>query len=539
MDSRLLILAIPSAIILAALLWHSFQALPRRRATAFWLSVIAYGFLRGIGVHRVTAAIGASFPYEIHNPTLSIAGVSAQEVAGWAVVSYLAWWIGYRFSLSAAQLWTAQARLRFRKRRQAAAVQSVPRPFLFLQMAWAALFLGAISWVVEAAAIAARWWHWTVPTASRVFLNVPAIGIVDWFFVAIDFLLPFAAITAPALAARRSRYLTLLLFPAHFGAHLLPGLWLHAVHWTLVLIVLWLAIRSDAEDVPFADERSWIPSAGFALIVLDVVVVEVLVVKRPELLQSIAPALVIWLAALRPAVATTVAAASLVMALKLPSMLVATAVGTGAVALLWLRRRGMAIVTLVLIAAFAFGFHRHTAADRADMTRRLDRAIAERNRGSLRNAIAELEATARDHPNSHVALALAGEIYYRTNQLDLARAKFARAVDIKQDFVRGYRLLAAIDLRRGRQAEASNWASQGLEVAPDDLQLRYLAARAAGRSLADVLTEIKTPEVAAGMAALAFEVGDIATAQRITEEGVARWPSDPRLTALQTRLASL
>jgi hypothetical protein len=208
----------------------------------------------------VTQAIGASFPYEIRNPTLSLGGVSAQEVAGWAVVAYLGWWIGYRFSLRA------------------------ERPFVFLQAAWASLFLGAISWAVEAAAIAARWWHWTVPTASRVFLNVPAIGIVDWFFVGIDFVLPFLALTAPALAQSRWRYLTLLFFPVHFAGHLLPGIWLHVVHWILVLIVVVLALRSTAEDRAFNGVRGWIPTAGFAVMILDVALVETFVVKRPELL---------------------------------------------------------------------------------------------------------------------------------------------------------------------------------------------------------------------------------------------------------------
>src|SRR5688500_13129778 len=188
MNTRLLVLAVPSAIVLASLVWHSLGAMSRRRAARFWLSVVAYGVLRGLGVRAVTAAIGASFPYEIRGALLELAGVSAQEVAGWAVVAYLAWWIGDRFSRRAR------------------------RPSLFLAVAWASLFLGAISWAIEAAAIGARWWHWTVPTVSRVFLNVPAIGIVDWFFVAIDFLLPFAVLTAPSMADVRWRYLSLLLF---------------------------------------------------------------------------------------------------------------------------------------------------------------------------------------------------------------------------------------------------------------------------------------------------------------------------------------
>src|SRR5688572_14230152 len=124
MEEKTLILAIPSAIILVALVVHSFRTLPRRRAIAFWIAVVVYGLLRGIAVHRITESIGASFPYQIHNPMLTIAGVSLQEIVGWAVVTYLGWWIGTRFASRSG------------------------RPFLFLQIAWACLFLGAISWTV-------------------------------------------------------------------------------------------------------------------------------------------------------------------------------------------------------------------------------------------------------------------------------------------------------------------------------------------------------------------------------------------------------
>src|SRR5688500_11844425 len=98
MNSRLFVLAIPSVIILIALVWHSFGAMQRCRAVLFWLSVVAYGILRGLGVRAVTQSIGASFPYEIRDPLLQIGGVAAQEVAGWAVVAYLGWWIGDRFA---------------------------------------------------------------------------------------------------------------------------------------------------------------------------------------------------------------------------------------------------------------------------------------------------------------------------------------------------------------------------------------------------------------------------------------------------------
>jgi hypothetical protein len=284
MEPRVLILALPSLVVLALLAWHSLRSLPRRRAAAFWVSVAVYGVLRGMAVAWVTReGLGASLPYQIRDPLLSVFGVSLQEVAGWAIVAYLAWWLGERF-----------------------ARQEKKGPRLFLQVAWGCLFLGAISWAVEAAAIAAGWWHWTVPAGSEMLLRVPWIGLVDWFFVGTDFLLPFLVLTAPALAGRPVRFLALLLFPLHMASHLwvapvaegvpIPGF--HLVHWLLLGLVLWLALRSPVPDEAFAGDSSFLttlPAAALGIVLLDAALVELLLVERPELLASLGPAVAVAL----------------------------------------------------------------------------------------------------------------------------------------------------------------------------------------------------------------------------------------------------
>lgn len=508
MNPRLLVLALPSALLLAALVWHSVGAMERRRALLFWFSVLGYGIARALGVRAVTEAIGASFPYEIRDPLLAIGGVSAQELAGWALVAYLAWWIGDRFSRRARH------------------------PSLFLGVAWAALFLGAVAWAIEAAAIGARWWHWTVPTASRLFLNVPAIGIVDWFFVAIDFLLPFVALTAPSLSGARWRFATLLFFPVHFAGHLLPGVWLHAVHWMLVLVALGLALRTAGADRPFAAVRAWIPQAAFALMLLDVALVDLLLVRRPELLQSVVAPAAAWLTAVHPGSAMALAFLSLMAALKWHSMLVTAALVACGSLLLLLQARKNVMVPLLLVAVSATLFHRATSATRADLMERLDHAINARNRGELDAALAQFDSIASDHPTSYVPLAMGAEIDYRRNALDVAHGKLARVVEMKQDFLRGYRLLAAIDLQRGRHGEGVAWARRGLGIAPDDLQLRFLAGE-------DVRPALDTPRTAAGMAALAFEINQTAFAREIAQEALARWPDDRELQRVAMRLDQL
>jgi tetratricopeptide (TPR) repeat protein len=532
MDPRLPTLALPSLAILGALVVHSARTLPRARAAAFWTSAAVYGVVRGLAVGWVTrAGLQASYPYRIRQPLFEIFGVPLQEVAGWAIVLYLGWWLGCRFSRS-------------RDEREAR---------LFPQVAWACLFLGAVAWAVETTAIAAGWWHWTVPLSGGLLGAVPWIGLVDWFFVGTDFLLPFLALSAPSLRGRPARFLSLLLFPVHFASHLsvaplsqavpVPGL--HLCHWALLGILLWLAGRSRAVDRPFAGDGAgtdfWLPAAGLALLLLDAALIPVLLLDRPGLAVAALPAAVVALLALRPRWGIGAGVLAAAGGLWSPPLLLA-AVPVGAAGVLhWERRhaRWGAPVLLGGLVVTAFGVHSAAAHREAELKRRLDRAIAARDGGDLAGAEAELASAAREHPSSHVPLALLGEIDYRTNRLAEAHERYLAAVAIKQDFLEGYRYLAVIDLQRGRRESAAGFARRGLEIEPGDLELRYLERRAGGEPL-DGFWEEAAPAGAgriASLAGLAFEVGDAAGAAEALDRGIARWPESRALYPLRVKLA--
>ncbi|HWM94486.1 MAG TPA: tetratricopeptide repeat protein [Thermoanaerobaculia bacterium] len=519
MEPRVLVLTLPSLVVLALLVWHSCRFLPRQRALAFWVSVAVYGLLRGMAVAWVTReGLGASLPYQIHDPLLPVFGVSLQEVAGWAIVAYLAWWLGERF-----------------------ARQEKGGPRLFLAVAWGCLFLGAISWAVEAAAIAAGWWHWTVPAGGEMLLRVPWIGLVDWFFVGTDFLLPFLVLTAPALAGRPIRFLSLLLFPLHMASHLwlapvatIPGF--HLVHWLLLCLVVWLALRSPVEDAAFreapSDRLRWLPALALGIVLIDAAMVELFLVERPKLLASLMPAAGVALQALRPAAAPVLAAAAVVGSLAFPPLIFGAMPGFTVLVLRFGRRnRWAAPALMAALASLALVMHGRVGKAEEDLKRRLDQALLVRDRGDLTAAMAELSDLSRDHPKSHVPRALLGEIQYRTGRLDEARASYEEAVEIKQDFVEGYRYLAVIHLRRGRRDDAAEAAARGLAVAPQDLELRYLQGREIGELWPEI--EAKGPAAVKALAGLAFEVGDAAGAEEALDRGIARWPGDRELRMLR------
>jgi tetratricopeptide (TPR) repeat protein len=435
-------------------------------------------------------------------------------VAGWAIVAYLAWWLGERF-----------------------ARQEKKGPRLFLQAAWGCLFLGAISWAVETAAIAAGWWHWTVPAGSEMLLRVPWIGLVDWFFVGTDFLLPFLVLTAPALAGRPARLLALLLFPVHMAAHLwLPGL--DAAHWLLLGLVLWLALRSPVQDEAFSAGNlvPALPAAALGIVLLDVALVELFLVERPLLLASVVPAAAVALQSLWPGVGSGLAAGAVVGALALPPLLLSAIPGVSVLVLrLGRRNRWAAPVLIAALAALALVMHGRTGKAEEDLKRRLDEALLARDRGDLTAAMKELSELSRDHPGSHVPLALLGEIQYRTGRLEEARASYEKAVEIKPDFVEGYRYLAVIHRQRGRRDAAAEAAGRGLAVAPGDLELRYLQ----GGGIGELWPEIEAggPAAAKALAGLAYEIGDVSGAVEALDRGIARWPEDRELRSLRGRVS--
>lgn len=529
MSERILLLTLPSAAMLALLVAHSAVALPRRRAWSFWIACTAYGVARGLAVRAVTErGLGSSFPYIVTDPLFALGGVSLQEVAGWAIVAYLGWWLGHRF---------------------AGGVVGGAEPPLHLQVVWAGLWLGAVSLAVETAAVGAGWWQWTLASGGGLLGEVPAIGLVDWSFVAVDFLWPFVVLTA----TKRFWGLVLLAaFPLHFASHLavdriseiVPVPWFHAVHWLLAAMLVAAALLRPERDRGFvepASVRRRFPVA--ALMLLAIALAATLVVAgRLDRLSSLAPASLVAVIALDRRRGAWVAGAVAAGGVLEPALLLAAVPAAASLVLVAAHGRGRLATTGVVATLLAAALLVHDAArDRERrLTRKLEEALAARDRGELARALESLEQINREPPYSHAAHGLRGEILYRSGRLDEARDAFEAAVGVKRAFPMALRHLVVIDLRSGNVERARRRAEKALALAPQDVELRYLGYRAAGHPPPADFWETLVDGGAAAVetvAGLAFEVDDVQSARHAAGLGAARWPERPSLHDIRFRLA--
>ncbi len=528
------LLLLPSALALALLVAHSLAALERRRALVFWAAIAGYGWVRHLAIRAITEeALDGRFPYRLQGPRLAIFDVPLQELAGWAIATYLAWWLAERL----------------------AGEGSAPAS-LGVVIAAAALALAATSWLVETAAGAAGWWRWTVAVGPDWLHGVPPIGLVDWSCVAADFLLPFLAWTSRPPLAGRWRWATLAVFPLHFAAHaapqaLSPGWapgWGFAdlAHWLLLAGAMVIAAAWRGGQRAFAPATSRVvaalPWAALAAIGAVALGVELGVARDPRLLTSVVPLAGLGLATRSRRAALAAAALALLLGLAHhPSWLPGAVVLCTAATLSRPRAprprraaRTQAAAIAIGVAALAIAVQAAAAEREGELRRGLDAALASRDRGELEVALAQLLALEMEFPRAPAPASFAGEILYRQDLLAEAAYAFTRSMQ-RHAHPRAARYLAVVALRRGERARAAEWAAIGLDVEPRDAELEYLAGRARGEALE--LPAAADAELASRLAALAFEVGDRDGARRCLATALGRWPAARRLHEQAVRVA--
>jgi hypothetical protein len=246
-----------STTALVLLLAHRRANLGGAATATFVLAAVAYGWLRSTAIGLLSAAAHTDTPYRIVTPLVAAGGVPLQELVGWVSAVALAGYVADRLL-----------------RRLGRAADAWGTALV------AGFAMAAICLAVESAAVTAGWWSWSLGHPATGLLCFPAIALLDWGFVAFDFLLPFE------LWRRRAplgeRVAGLLFFPLHLAGHALtapvttalPLAGFDLVHVGLIAAVAALAFApgSRSADSPWpasAGER-WRPAVlvGGGLIVL-------------------------------------------------------------------------------------------------------------------------------------------------------------------------------------------------------------------------------------------------------------------------------
>lgn len=247
-----LLLAVPATFILALLLGHIRRNRGTGLAVAFALASAAYGLVRGAWVFSISASHNVPMPYRMAG-SLRIGAASPMEVAGWMLAAALAWLLGATLvRVFGGRVGTEPA----------------------YRTAFAgALVLATLCLAVETAAIAAGWWDWSIPPPPEDFLRVPPIALVDWAFVAFDFLLPFLVFSRRSSLPDRAG--SLCLFPLHFLSHryLLPTIpsvplsLFEFAHYGIPLWVFWRAAGEGSSAGKAGQEWGFVVPGLAALLV--------------------------------------------------------------------------------------------------------------------------------------------------------------------------------------------------------------------------------------------------------------------------------
>lgn len=488
-DSALFLLAIPSALALTLLARWQWSRLGPPRALGYFAALTAYGALRGPSIRAVTSqALDTPFPYLMNRPVAAVYGVSLQELLGWAVAVTLA--------LSLAEPLV-------RRTGRAATPHRVS--------AVAALGLACVCLAVENAAIAAGWWTWTLALPASGPLRVPPVALLDWGFVAFDFLLPWLLASSPS--GWGSRLAALSLFPLHMLGHTwvralpgpLPVPGYDLVHVGIAAYVLWRAVGESADPGSGPGRAAtWLPASAAGLVV-GATAAACLASGRP--LGALA--------------SLPLAALGVVAFFRSPT---GPAVDAG-------RRRGGAL-RLALVAV-AVVFLVAVSAPRARRQQRLvtglERGVARLNAGDLAGAESTVRAALAARPEHAGGRTLLALVLLRQGRTPEARAELDQALAAEPTARDALLMAASLDLAAGARARADERATLGRRVYPRSPEFAYLSLLARGQAGAGrppaapavaLARQAGQPALSA-LAALAARYGDAATVLACREAGAS------------------
>lgn len=487
MSPAIFFLTIPSALILIFLIVHSLANRGRRKTLVFFIAAVIYGIVRASLLQSlITKQYGTLFPYLINFPVIKIGAVSLQEIVGWSVAATLAWLLSDRF-------------LRL--------LRMEPTPHR--TALGASICLAAICLSVETAAIESGWWIWTIKQPHGIFGRVPLVGLMDWGFVAFDFLLPYLLWTTPAPII--PRLIGLSLFPVHFLFHPktqplpepLPLAWNDLVH---ALILCYVLVRSIGEKGrsalpdPRNEKLRWIPLASVMIIVLATSLAVILIGKNYEHWVASLPLLLIGLTAYVPKTKSI-----------LPAARKPRKETEGWIT--FLLKLGAVFCVFCFVYAFRAPFNRRTQL----FVENMKKGIEYLNRGDVVAAEEQIRKGIQARPDQSSGRAILAHLLLRKGDLKHAREQLEIALDLNHTQQTALILLTTLDLMEKKWDDASQRAMFGRRLYPERPEFIYQQAVAQHQNhqVAEALDAAKRGGVGMiqALANVALALGDQNTAE--------------------------
>lgn len=479
MHSQLLLLGLPSLALWGLILWHRDRLQGWRVVLVSVVGVSVYAILRATAIGEVMGAMGGERPYLMRAPVLPLAASSPQEIVGWGVAIGLAWALAERAVVGFG--WRAT-------------------PARLTLIAFFAMT--TISAAVEGAAIAGGWWRWTLPSdAVGSQWPVPAVALLDWGFVALDFLFPLLV----WLARRRGWQLALALtvFPLHFLTHvavtpLIPGVPLtgYAIGHVLLLVAMGAAAVGEqgvTRNATPREQRWWLPSALAFALALWTAAIASLHGHAPGITSLPLALLAVVLLAVEFRRSQSRAAMSGPPLSAWP---------------LWMRRSAVLVFGSAAILAWLWP----EAMRDQSLRRQVDVAVAAVGNGDLEGARLALNRAQAIEPEHSAVATLMGLVALRDARDGDAQESLDRALRVDPNSHTALQLAAVAAIRQKQSARAFMLASRGRSLYPDDLVFRYLESASSASSATGTATMIalarSTPAALSELAAVAQLIDD-------------------------------
>lgn len=477
MTPRMAILILPAAAVVAGLVLHSLRFRGGRETLYFFLAATAFGIARGNVIWWITTVhYGGKFPYIFQKQLLGVYRDSLTADAGWIICLYVG---SYMAFLITSRLPHMSGKL-------------------FPMVSIACLFNVCLSYAVEATAMTMGWWQWNLSTQSSILSDVPMVGIVAWFSVGFDFLIPYYIIRHYRRPGQWWPFLTLLVFPLHMGthlfgdrvSHLLPITPYNIWHWLMLLAALslpflsrikmrrpWLPSRaapSQARGGRVPRFYSLLPALGLGVVVAVLLISDLGITGDPRLLITKVPLALYAMLAVSSIKPLWVLAASVILAVAGGALLVPPAVGPLFYMALWgagiWRRIPWLKLVYILVPIVLTVVYYNWSVSRDEVDRRyaslIHRGEGLAKEGKIEDAIEVLSGAADLKPNSLPAYEDLMVLYSKVKRYDEAERILEKMLELRPISEEVHANMGNVKLLRGDLDAAEMWFKKALDLNP-------------------------------------------------------------------------